>query len=55
MKVGDLVREKGDIDVALVLEKEKHHITLMWLNDGHVDRQPKIYMGPWEVVSRESR
>jgi len=52
VKVGDLVREKGEVDLAILVKKEKHHITLFWCDDGSVDRQPKIYMGPWEVISR---
>ena len=55
MKVGDLVRVKGASDLALVLNKEKHHITLLWCDDGFLDRQPKDFMELWEVMSRESR
>ena len=54
MKVGDLVRLKVDGDLALVLNKEKYHITLLWCDDGLLDRQPKDFMGLWEVVSREN-
>jgi hypothetical protein len=56
VKVGDLVREKSGPDLAILVKKEKHHITLLWCDSGDVDRQPKIYMGPWEVVNHnESR
>ena len=54
MKVGDLVKRKGSGDLALAVNVDKYHVTLMWLDDGLLDRCSKILMDPWEIIS-ESR
>ena len=50
MKVGDLVRRKGSGDLALAIEVEEYHVTLLWLDDGLLDRCSKILMDSWKVV-----
>ena len=50
MKVGDLVKRKGSDDLALAIEIDKYHVTLMWLDDGLLDRCTKILMDSWKVV-----
>jgi hypothetical protein len=50
VKVGDLVKRKGSDDLALAIEIDKYHVTLMWLDDGLLDRCTKILMDSWKVV-----
>ena len=51
MKAGDLVKRKDSGDLALAIEVDKYHVTLMWLDDGLLDRCSKILMDPWETIS----
>ena len=50
MKVGDLVRRRFSDDLALAIEVEEYHVTLLWLDDGLLDRCSKILMDSWKVV-----
>ena len=50
MKVGDLVRRRFSDDLALAIEVDEYHVTLLWLDDGLLDRCSKILMDSWKVV-----
>ena len=55
MKIGDLVKHRNDGDLALAIDVSKRYVTLMWLDDGELDRCAKILMDPWEVIDESRR